>query len=340
MVMAAAVLATGLTAVATRSSAGSASSRAAQRAMTLRAHALFHKYMSSHAPLIRAKTSQSAGSAQVQGQAVRQAAAGNGVQPFPSVNWGGYADIETGSDTATGVSADWTIPKVSCPAGKYRTQDAFASQWVGLDGAANGTVEQLGSGEQCYEGVLYYYVWYEMFPGGTVQEGTQACINDNVGCPRPGDRISASVTTAPGGAGVNNYTLALTDHGTRGNDFSVTQPCATDTCLDQSAEWIIERPAFALGDGFQILPLVYYGQNGFSNGTVTSGGQTTSIAGFSGGTVNDVLTLDDSLGYYLQCVGQHGPPGQILLSSDANACPVVAPTHGGSSFTDTWDSSF
>jgi hypothetical protein len=308
--------------------------------MTLKAHALFRKYMSSHAPLIQARTSTSAGAAQVQARPVTQVAANNDVQAFPSVNWGGYADIETGSDTATGVSGDWTIPRVICPQGTYRTQDAFASQWVGLDGATNGTVEQLGSGEQCYEGVLYYYVWYEMFPGGTVQEGTQACINDNVNCPRPGDRISASVTAAPGGAGVNNYTLTLRDRDTRGNNFSVTQPCATDTCLDQSAEWIIERPAFALGDGFQILPLVYYGQNGFSNGTVTSGGQTTSIAGFSGGTVNDVLTLDDSLGYYLQCIGQHGPPGQILVSSDPNACPVVAPTHGGSSFIDTWDSSF
>ncbi len=81
-----------------------------------------------------------------------------------------------------------------------------------------------------------------------------ACINDNVGCPRPGDRISASVEVTPGGSGENNYTLALTDNTTPGNNFSVTQPCATDTCLDSSAEWIIERPAFSLPFGFQILP--------------------------------------------------------------------------------------
>ena len=69
-------------------------------------------------------------------------------------------------------------------------------------------VEQLGTGEQCYEDLLYYYVWYEMFPAATVEEGTQACINNNVDCPRPGDQISASVTTTPGAGGVNNYTLA------------------------------------------------------------------------------------------------------------------------------------
>lgn len=338
VVAAVAVLLISLAAAATGGSGRSLS--ASRRAQTLRAHALFKKYMSSHAPLIRATRSTSAGAAQVQARAARHVASSHGVQAFGSVNWGGYADIETGSDTATGVSADWTIPRVTCPQGRYRTQDAFDSQWVGLDGATNGTVEQLGSGEQCYEGVLYYYVWYEMFPGGTVEEGTQACINDNVDCPRPGDRISASVTAAPGSPGVNNYTLALTDHTTKGNDFSVTQPCATDTCLDQSAEWIIERPAFALGNGFQILPLGFYGQNGFTNGTVTSGGVTTSIAGFTGGSVNDVFTLDDSLGYYLQCVGQHGPPGQILIFGDPKACPTVAPTNGGGSFDATWDSSF
>jgi Peptidase A4 family len=256
------------------------------------------------------------------------------------VNWGGYADIETGSKTAKGVSADWTIPRVTCLQGTYKNQDAFASQWVGLDGATNGTVEQLGSGEQCYEGVLYYYVWYEMFPAGTVQEGTLACINNNVDCPRPGDRISASVTAKPGDAGDNRYVLTLKDHTTPGNNFSVTKQCDVNVCLDQSAEWIIERPAFALGNGFQILPLVYYGKNGFSHGTVTSGGVTTSIAGFTGGSVNDVFTVDDSIGYYLQCIGQSGPPGQLLLFSNPNACPTVSPTDGGGSFTDTWDSSF
>jgi hypothetical protein len=158
----------------------------------------------------------------------------SGVQPFGSVNWGGYADIETGSDTATGVSANWTIPRVTCPQGLY-----------------------------------------------------------------------------------------------------VTQPCATDVCLDQSAEWNIERPAFALGTGFQILPLAYYGENSFTNGRVTSGGVTTSIAGFTGGSVNDVFTLDDSLSYYLQCVGQRRPPGQLLLLPTRTPVPpchrpaaAVSPTPG------------
>ena len=139
------------------------------------------KYLSSHAPLLRADAPSPAGAPPVRTHGASMAAvANNGVQVLPSVNWSGYADVESGSSTVSAVSGRWTIPQVSCPSGLYSNQDAFAAQWVGIDGATNGTVEQLGTGEQCYEDQLYYYVWYEMFPNGTVQEGTQACINNNI----------------------------------------------------------------------------------------------------------------------------------------------------------------
>jgi hypothetical protein len=290
------------------------------------ARAAFNKYMSSHQPLVRSG-----------GAEVRSGSATS----LPSINWSGFADVETGSQTFSSVSASWTIPAVACPQGLYRNQDAFIAQWVGLDGATNSTVEQLGSATQCYEGVTYYYVWYEMFPGGTVEEGTTACINNNVDCPRPGDRISASVTAKPDAttAGLNDYTLALTDDTEPVNNFSVTQSCAASTCLDQSAEWIIERPAFSLPFGFQILPLVDFFNTGFTRGMQTSGGTSGSIASFTGGPVYDVQMIDDSESYYLDCVGQRGPSGRLLLVSSANACPIVSPVFG-SDFSATWDSSF
>ena len=284
-----------------------------------------------------------------QGGAAAAASAGKsngGVQTLQSVNWSGYADVDASASsnpsapgTLSGVSARWTLPYVSCPQGLYRNQDAFAAQWVGIDGAVNQTVEQLGTAEQCYEDVLYYYVWYEMFPAGTVQEGTQACINNNVDCPRPGDQISASVNVTPGTGGNNNYTLALSDYTTPGNNFSVSQPCAANVCLDQSAEWVMERPAFDLPFGFQILPLVDYFNDAFSNGTVVSNGKTSSIAGFQAGPVYYMPMTDDSLSYYLSCPQQFGPSGQLLLLTQANACPTVPPSRGGN-FSVTWDSSF
>lgn len=303
--------------------AGVVPSSAPQNASAVaRARAAFLKYMSSHRPALRSTALPP------------QAAASEGATLTGSYNWSGFADAEAASTRVSSVSGQWVIPYVQCPGGAYHNQDAFLAQWVGIDGWSNGTVEQLGSATQCFEGVTYYYVWFEMFPAGTVEEGTLACINDNVDCPQPGDHISASVTATSAG----DYTLSLNDWDNPQESFSITASCAPTTCLDSSAEWIVERPAFDLPFGFQILPLADFFQTGFSNGRLTSGGKTTDIEGFEDGTVNDVLMVDDSASYLLDCVGQRGRPGELLLLSDANACPVVSPRHG--SFNATWDSSF
>jgi hypothetical protein len=302
---------------------GAPSSSEHNASAVARARAAFVKNMSSHRPLVRST--------------VEKQAASGGTASFPSVNWSGYTDVEGGSNTVSSVSGQWVIPNVQCPIGTYRNQDAFIAQWVGLDGVTDGTVEQLGTATQCFGGVTYYYVWYEMFPFGMVEEGTQACINNNVDCPEPGDHITASVTVTPAG-GTNNYTLSLTDATHPAESFSVTASCDSSTCLDSSAEWIVERPALALPFGFQILPLVNFFRTGFSNGALTSGGKTTAIEGFQDGTVYEAQMSDDSGSYWLDCVGQKGGPFQLLETSDPNACPTASPSHG--SFTTTWDSSF
>jgi hypothetical protein len=288
-----------------------------------RARAAFLKYMSSHRPMVRSIAPHLDASA--------------GAKSSPSVNWSGYADIESASNTVTSVSGEWVIPAVHCPSGPYRYQDAFLAQWVGIDGATNGTVEQLGSGTQCFEGVTYYYVWYEMFPAGTVVEGTTACINDNVDCPQPGDYITASVTVTPG-AGTNNYALTLNDVTRPQESFSVTATCGATTCLDASAEWIVERPAFDLPFGFQILPLSDFSVTGFFDGKLTSGGKTTNIENFHDGGVYEVPMSDDSGSYWLDCIGQTQPGPALLQTDNFSSCPTVTPSSG--SFNVTWDSSF
>lgn len=300
---------------------GSMRPAAAQVAL---ARAALVKYMSSHAPLIRSGTA-----------AVR----GTSTTLLASDNWSGFADIESGSQTFSGVSGQWIIPSVSCPNGLYRNSDVLLAQWVGLDGWTDSTVEQLGTATQCFEGATYYWVWYEMFPGPMVVEGAQTCITNNVDCPKPGDQISASVTVTPGPRGVNSYGLSLSDSTEPVNDFSVSQPCSTRTCFDSSAEWILERPAFDNEFGPQIVPLADFSSAGFTNGTQVSGGASGDIAGFSGGTVYDIPMTDDTASYYLDCIGQSGSPGKLLLTTDTAACPVVSPS-SGDSFSATWDGSF
>ncbi len=298
--------------------AGSPDSRQPDASTVARARAAFLKYMSSHRPMVRSN-------------AVPRVASG-GATELGSFNWSGFADVESGSKTVSSVSGQWVIPYVQCPSGNYRYQDTIIAQWVGIDGFSDGTVEQLGTAGWCFEGVTYYYVWYEMFPNGTVEEGTVACINNNVDCPKPGDLISASVTVTGGG----NYTLSLTDFNRPQESFSVNAACDPSTCLDTSAEWIVERAAFELPFGPQFISLVDFFQTGFSNGTLTSGGKTTKIEGFQDGTVYDIAMIDDSESYFLDCVGQRGFNPQLLQVP--NGCPTVSPLHG--SFNVAFDSSF
>ncbi len=346
---------------------GTLSASAQQRAQTAAAHQAFVKFMSSHAPMIRSTVPPAVLSSS------------SGVAQEFSYNWSGFADVPTAPGNQTpppvnSVSGSWTIPSVSCISGQYRNQDVFLAQWVGLDGFNDSTVEQLGTATQCYEDVEYYYDWYEMYPNNTVEEGTPACISSNVDCPNPGDRIQASVTSTETG-GTNNYTLSLTDATNPAESFSVTATCPASTCLNASAEWIVERPATVIGTGanaiIQILPQASYGETAFTSATVPSGHGTppfgngnsnsnsssnssngSSSNSNSHGVGNDSFTaydlpmIDDTATYILSCPGQFGPPGQLLSvpypatsTSKAipNGCPPVQ-FNGG--FSDTWDSSF
>jgi hypothetical protein len=314
----------------------SASGKASSASAVAQARADFIKVMSAHAPKVGGGGWTSPGGLQhgVPG-------ANGAVTPTVSINWSGYADSESGSDKVSSVSGNWTIPSVYCLPFPYQNQDAFLANWVGIDGFNNQTVEQLGTAAQCFEGVEYYYVWYEMYPAGTVEEGTTACINFNVECPQPGDRITASVNVTSAGEGENDYTLTLTDHTRPDESFSTTQSCATTTCLDTSAEWIVERPATLPPPPapVQILPLADFTRTLFSSGDVTSAGTSSDIQGFKDGPVYDILLVDDTDSYYLACVDQPSPPGSLLTTSQANACPNATPFPGGA-FEDSWDSSF
>jgi hypothetical protein len=316
--------------------AASLGERAHNPAVVAQARAAFKKYMSAHAPRVSGGGWVSP-STKLPGAA--KPVSGT-VTSFPSLNWSGFADTSSTStaDDFTNVSGRWTIPSVTCPPAQYRTQGAYISNWVGIDGFSDQTVEQLGTGAQCFEGVLYYYVWYEMFPAGTVEEGTPACISDNVNCPQPGDQISASVTVTPGTDGNNNYKLSLTDYTRPQESFSVTASCAATTCTDSSAEWIVERPAYEPIAGlFQFVPLAFYGRTGFESGSLVANGRQSSIGGFNG-AVDSIPMIDDSISYYLDCPGQFGPPGRVLPFTAAN-CPAVPPSPRGG-FGVTWDSSF
>lgn len=198
----------------------------------------------------------------------------NSVVAYYSYNWSGYADVSSTPQYFTKVAGSWTVPAVTCS-----PEDRLLSTWVGLDGASDGTVEQTGTTAQCYEGTAYYYSWYEMYPAGTIEVGTSV---------KPGDKITASVTRSG-----TSYTLKLTDATTSGNNVSTKATCGLGTCLDESAEWINERPAYSIG----IVPLAQFGAAKFTAASATGGGKTGAITSFS--TAWDMTMIDATDTYTL-----------------------------------------
>jgi hypothetical protein len=155
-----------------------------------------------------------------------------------SSNWSGYA--VTGS-RFTSVSAQWTEPSVSC------SGTAYSSFWVGLDGDTSNTVEQTGTDADCSGSTPQYYAWYEMYPKYPVNlRGTV----------RPGDHLSASVTTN----GSGSFTLTITDS-TQG--WTNTTTARLKSAKLASAEVIAEAPSSSQG----VLPLANFGTVSFTGAT-------------------------------------------------------------------------
>ena len=161
-----------------------------------------------------------------------------------SSNWSGYSAV---NGRYTSVSANWTQPTASCT-----SATTYSSFWVGLDGDGSNTVEQTGTSADCSGGSPRYYAWYEMYPKFPVNLSLTI---------RPGDAISASVTTN----GSGSFTLTIRDNST-GQSFTTTERQRKARLA--SAEAIAEAPSSSGG----VLPLTNFGTASFS--AVTVNGQS------------------------------------------------------------------
>jgi hypothetical protein len=209
-----------------------------------------------------------------------------------SFNWSGYADVSKTANTFTKVSGQWKTPKVRCS-----REDELTSEWVGIDGYSNATVEQDGTLSWCFLGQATYFTWYEMYPAGTVEVGNSL---------HPGDKVAASVTRTG-----TSYNLALTDYTHPVNSFSVTKTCTT--CQNSSVEWIAERPAFAIG----IAPLARYGTWALSSASQTAGGKTGTISGYP--TYYKIDMVDATSTYPLSLASGLSSSGGTFLTHWTNS---------------------
>jgi hypothetical protein len=161
------------------------------------------------------------------GQASAQAAQASG-QKFSvaeqSLNWSGFA--VTSSKKFTYAQSRFVQPTLTCT-GDHANE--WSSNWVGLDGFNNTTVEQDGTAAHCggpNNTTPVYKAWYEMYPAGSV----------NVFTVFPGDTINTSVSFSN-----SKFTLTVADL-TPGHKHSATHTAKCASCKRTSAEWIIERP--------------------------------------------------------------------------------------------------
>jgi hypothetical protein len=142
--------------------------------------------------------------------------------------------------------------------------------WVGLGGYGQGAraLEQVGTDANCTSsGRATYATWFELVPAGPVELKLKV---------RPGDRVTASVTTR-----ASRVTLRLRNL-TTGAAFSTTRHYSNPDV--STAEWIVEAPSdCGTANRCTTLPLANFGSVSFSSATATARGHTGTVrdAGWS-----------------------------------------------------------
>ena len=200
-----------------------------------------------------------------QASSSQSATSGSQDTSVSSSNWAGYAATGA-SGSFTSISASWTQPTANCVAGSQ-----YGAFWVGLDGYASKTVEQIGTEADCTGPTPKYYAWYEVYPGAGVNFTNPVS---------PGDTFTGTVTSQGNGT----FQLVLKD-ATQGWTQTIN---ATEAGADlSSAEAIVEAPSSTSGSGSSsVLPLTNFGSVGFTG--VTANGKSMD-------TLNPVqITMPDT----------------------------------------------
>ncbi len=215
-------------------------------------------------------------------------------------NWSGYA--ATAPSKFTSVSGQFVQPAIKCTGSSDINQ--YTSNWVGLDGFTNGTVEQDGTFAWCTPRsggtAAAYEAWYEMYPAGSI----------GVFRVKPGDIIDTSVNF------VNRaFTLTVSDV-TSGKSFTTSATCGA--CQRASAEWIIERPALCNSTSCFLTELADF--------------RTTAMVGdvAKAGSVSGGIGSFNNYQIYME---QHLKKGFISLDEPSALNPA------SNSFTVTWQRS-
>jgi hypothetical protein len=132
---------------------------------------------------------------------------------------------------------------------------------VGIGGYGEKILIQAGTHQECANGELSYFAWYELLP-----DYLKRITNINV---QPGDTVAASVNLIS----TNTWSIEVSDV-TSSEHFQKT---VTYNASRLSAEWIVERPNV----NGTTSTLADFGNVTFSGCEATLQGRTGSISNFS-----------------------------------------------------------
>ena len=238
-----------------------------------------------------------------------------------SSNWAGYADVAKAGDGVTQeVTAEWYTPTISCanaPSG-----GDYEVMWIGIDGWATGTVEQVGTLSYCSTtgATPGYYSWWEFFPYNDI-----TTVNSIGG----GNFVQAYVDYNPAGCYDNVcgiYTLVFSNIDNYADNFQITgnpTVCNSDngaceTGSDSGPECISEAPS---GFGYSgVTPLADYGKLKFYACAAEINGKFAGID-----SLGSVATI-----YQIDQVG--GVSGKVIQSTGG----ATSYFYGKSEFAVTW----
>ena len=222
---------------------------------------------------------------------------------YLSTNWSGYAVTAKSGYQTQYINATWNIPSVNCANSVIGSSgQSEVSNWVGLDGFSNLTVEQDGSTGICTSttSAPIYLAWYEMSPLTPV---SFSGVN-------PGDAVYASVHYV----GSGKYNIIFTDE-TQNSGFNVTESCPSGSkCLNASAEVITEDP----GSSVPSVDLPDYGMINYDGARAEYG---THL-----GTLNATTYWNGPLQVLME-----DPSGHVMSQPSA--------LYGGQGFATTWKTS-
>ena len=176
-----------------------------------------------------------------------------------SSNWSGYVVTAPGPYTA--VNASWTVPSVSAI-----SPPAYSSIWVGIGGSFNNSrrLIQVGTDQDVQDnGSATYYAWHEVLPGRAVL----------IGHISPSDLITASVSQVS--ANASTWRMLVVRNLTTLANITVHVPF--NLASEDTAEFIVERPAIQVGRRDQLTTLADFGNVTFSNCN-TNQGALSSLA--------------------------------------------------------------